>query len=178
MTILQVLLVDLKPQVESADFEKWFKILGLVGGLGTFIFGVLKWGMETKREFKKPFYIKQLDYYSEAVTATATLATEEIYSADYSAARKEFYRLYWGKLSIVENNDVETQMVVFGNLLEKYEKDQASGNKTIEQNRTALKQASLKLSHLVFKHVTDNFLGSKERKEYARKFYWSESFGK
>lgn len=114
------------------------------------------------KEFRKSFYEKQLQYYAEAAEATATIATEEIGTEDYRKAKKDFYRLFWGRLSIVEDKTVEARMVEFKNLLESYEEpetDITSGD---------LKQASLKLAHDASVYTINVWLDSTERKNYNR----------
>ncbi len=117
---------------------------------------------QTAREFRKSFYEKQLQYYTEAVEATSTLATEEKGSEDYLKARKTFYRLFWGRLSLVEDKTVEKQMVHFDNLLKDYERENGDISPEV------LKQASLRLSHDASKYIINVWLDSTERKNYNR----------
>lgn len=117
---------------------------------------------QTAREFRKSFYEKQLQYYAEAAEATATLATEEIGSEDYLKARKTFYRLFWGRLSIVEDKTVEARMKHFHNLLKDYEQKQT------DITKDDLEQASLQLAHDASKYTINVWLDSTERKYYNR----------
>ena len=117
---------------------------------------------QTAKEFRKTFYEKQLQFYTEASEAAATLATEKIGSADYINARKNFYRLFWGRLSIVEDKTVEAKMVLFERLLTDYEKKESS----VSQDE--LQQSSLKLAHEASKYTITVWLDSTERKNYNR----------
>ena len=117
---------------------------------------------QTAKEFRKSFYEKQLQYYAEAAEATATLATEEISTVDYKQAKKDFYRLFWGRLSIVEDKTVEARMVQFNNLLESYEQPGT------DITRDELKQASLKLAHAASIYTINVWLDTTERKNYNR----------
>lgn len=117
---------------------------------------------QTAKEFRKSFYEKQLQYYSEAAEAAATLATEDLGSDDYTKARKNFYRLFWGRLSIVEDKTVEARMVDFNRLLEKYEQQESSAA------QKDLKQASLRLAHDASIYTINVWLDSTERKNYNR----------
>lgn len=117
---------------------------------------------QTAKEFRKHFYEKQLDYYAEATEATATLATEEMGSADYILARKTFFRLFWGKLSIVEDKSVEASMVQFKNLLLQYE------NKEEDVSQQDLQQASLKLAHDASRYTINVWIDSTEQRNYNR----------
>jgi len=120
---------------------------------------------QTAKEFRKSFYEKQLQYYAEAAEATATLATEDIGSEDYNNARKNFYRLFWGRLSIVEDKTVEARMVEFNNLLKSYESNEA------KVSQEDLQQASLRLAHDASRYTIDVWLDSTERKNYNRQKY-------
>lgn len=117
---------------------------------------------QTAKEFRKGFYEKQFQFYSEALDATATLATEEIGSKDYVDARKKFYRLFWGRLSIVEDKTVESNMVTFEKLLSSFEQ------KDNETTRSDLQQASLQLAHAASRYTINVWLDSTERKNYNR----------
>lgn len=121
---------------------------------------------QTAREFKKSFYEKQLEYYSEAAETTAILATANKESEDYAKARKNFYTLYWGKLSMVEDKTVEKRMVQFDDLLKEYE--QVKSEAAQEELKDSLKQASLRLAHDAFIYTINVWLDSTERKNYNR----------
>jgi hypothetical protein len=117
---------------------------------------------QTAKEFRKGFYEKQFQFYAEASDAVATLATEKIGSKDYIEARQKFYRLFWGRLSIVEDKTVESKMVIFEGLLSKYEE----GDSGVTQSD--LQQASLQLAHAASKYTINVWLDSAERKDYNR----------
>jgi hypothetical protein len=117
---------------------------------------------QTAKEFRKYFYEKQMDFYTEATEATATLATSEKGSAEYKAARKDFFRLFWGKLSIVEDKSVEARMMDFRNVLLQYER----GENNVTQ--ADLEQASLNLAHDASKYTIDVWIDSTERSNFNR----------
>jgi hypothetical protein len=117
---------------------------------------------QTAKEFRRGFYEKQFQFYSEALDATATLATERIGSKDYTDARQKFYRLFWGRLSIVEDKTVEAKMVIFEKLLSAYEQEDN------EAAQSDLQQASLELAHAASRYTINVWLDSTERKNYNR----------
>ncbi len=117
---------------------------------------------QTAKEYRKGFYDKQFQFYSEACDATSILATEKIGTVDYIQARKSFYRLFWGKLSLVEDKSVEAKMVEFERLLSHYE------NENMEVTQSELQQASLKLAHAASKYTINVWLDSTERNNYNR----------
>ena len=90
------------------------------------------------REARKPFLERQQILYFEATAAASKLATLDN-GAERDAARKRFYHLFWGELSVVEDELVERAMVGFKNTLELYESGQVE--------RRQVEQASLNLAH-------------------------------
>ncbi|MDJ1483114.1 hypothetical protein QNI16_21630 [Cytophagaceae bacterium YF14B1] len=120
---------------------------------------------QTAKEFRKVFYDKQFQLYFEACSVASILATEEISSSDYQNARKQFYRLYWGQLSFVEDKNVEKQMILFKYHLEKYEKE--SQEKEVV-DKDSLKYASLNLAHAARNLTFTIWLDSTERENYNR----------
>lgn len=135
---------------------------------------------QTAKEFRKYFYQKQLEYYAEAAETTATLATENLRSEDYLKARKTFYRLFWGRLSIVEDKCVEEKMVQFESLLSLYEANsqqqielishcnKATTTGMITATQKQLQQASLRLAHDASSYTINIWVDSTERKNYNR----------
>ena len=117
---------------------------------------------QTAKEFRKSFYEKQLQYYAEATDATSTLATEDPGSEDYKKAKKAFLRLFWGRLSIVEDRSVESKMVQFYDLLGRNEQGESDSSKD------DLQQASLALAHAASSYTINVWLDSAERKNYNR----------
>ena len=88
---------------------KWIALFTVVCGG---IYGFWQYKDVIEKDFRKPFWEKQLDHYFDASSAAATLAT----SCDQEAlalANSEFYRLFYGPLAIVEDSRVEQAMVAF-----------------------------------------------------------------
>ncbi len=138
-------------------FIKILQGLAIIAGIGATYYAYRKQSNENRmRE------MEQLQYYAEAAEATSTLATEEKGSEDYLKARKTFYRLFWGRLSLVEDKTVEARMKRFDNLLKDYEQENG------DVSRTDLEQASLRLSRDASKYIITVWLDSTERKNYNR----------
>jgi|SRR5262245_58742610 len=125
---------------ESRALDAALKILPIVGACVTFIWGVWVWkdnadeerdaaSAETARyaesrrvEATRPFLEMQLKLYTEAAFVTSRIA----HSGDEGAIGR-FWELYYGELSLVENNDVAQAMVDFGNALKSNEKARLEG---------------------------------------------------
>lgn len=67
---------------------------------------------------KRPFLEKQLELTFDAVDSTSTMATTTDLN-QWNAARNDFWRLYWGVLSIVEDPKVEAAMIATGKVVPK-----------------------------------------------------------
>ena len=139
--------MDTKP----SSFEDFLKLLGVLGAVASFIWGVWVWRDKSHKELDqqireakqlaesrrveatKPFLERQLKLYTEASQVAATIATSDN-SAEVKKATKRFWELYWGELALVENKEVESAMVKLG---------EAMG---ANNNQNALKGLSLELA--------------------------------
>jgi hypothetical protein len=71
---------------------------------------------EQEQANRRPFLQKQLEICFEAVDTAGRLASVPD-PVEWEIARAKFWRLYWGVLSIVENQQVENAMVALGKLI-------------------------------------------------------------
>ncbi len=62
-------------------------------------------------EARKPFNQLQLATYEEIATVAGVLATAQQGDPTYTDAKRNFYKLYWSRLSMVEDGKVEVAMV-------------------------------------------------------------------
>lgn len=136
----------------TLTFDQWLKILGLVGALASFAWGVYQWRVKSDRELAqarseadrvaasrkieatKPFLERQLKLYTEVSQVAATLSTSAD-SGERGKATKRFWELYWGELALVENREVEAAMVELGKALGR------------GASQSELQQLSLRLAH-------------------------------
>lgn len=75
--------------------------------------GIFQFSTQQAQANRQPFLQRQLELVFQASNAAAILATEPD-PVEWEKARRTFWRLYWGPLSIVEDREVEAAMVVFG----------------------------------------------------------------
>lgn len=95
----------------------------------------LKAESRPSHEWQKPLLQRVMQRYFDAADATSKIAQlEDCPERQY--AIKQFWQLYWGPLAVVEEPEVESAMVNFGNAL-------AEGNPA----RSTLQLLSLKLAH-------------------------------
>jgi hypothetical protein len=79
-------------------------------------------------EARKPFQAERLSLYLRATTAAATIAAGGK-GKELEKAINEFWELYWGSLSIVEDEHMEASMVRLGRCI----RSQAACEKPIQQ---------------------------------------------
>jgi hypothetical protein len=85
---------------------------------GTFFWGVLTYRDTKKTESQQPFNRERFELCFEASNLASKLATE-INPDEWDAARRNFWRLYYGPLCIVEDEDVAKAMMTVGGLIPK-----------------------------------------------------------
>lgn len=68
---------------------------------------------EAKKELRAPFYQAQIDLYRELTQTTGILATQSPSNVDYWPAYRKFGELYYGRLTLFEDEGVERAMVQF-----------------------------------------------------------------
>ena len=111
---------------------------------------------ELKREAAKPFWDTQLSLYIQAVNAAAEIATSDD-EAKRKSAESEFWLLYWGPLSCVEDMGVgekkgaaiEGAMVEFGTYLEQH-----TGS---SRKKEQLQPLALELAHAIRDEIAPSF---------------------
>lgn len=120
----------------ALTFDQWLKLGAIIGGFGSFLWGVYQWRMKSLQdldhekaeaervaanrtmEATKPFLDRQLAMYSEASRVAAVLASPDVNDDDRSKAMKEFWLLYYGELAMVESPDVAEAMDAIKETLE------------------------------------------------------------
>ena len=119
---------ELKREIEAirsklnkeTDFETWLKIGGALIALLTVAIGLYQFNSTVGNGFRKTVWTEQYSVYQEACKAAAEIAVAaEIEDAERS--RKKFWRLYWGRLSILEHPNVAAAMVKYGKKLKEVE---------------------------------------------------------
>lgn len=64
----------------------------------------------SRTEARKAFNAKRLQLYEKAITVTGRLASERMDSPGFDKARRDFERLYWAELPLVESPEVSQAM--------------------------------------------------------------------
>lgn len=108
-----------------------FKLTDLIGpgvAVVAVAVGVWQYRLTSQSEFIRPVREAQLRLYQEASSAAAQIATLPRESSEWTKAKQEFLRLYYGPLAIVESFDhaiehnerltVEDAMVIFKSCLD------------------------------------------------------------
>jgi hypothetical protein len=93
--------------------KNWELVLASMVGAVTIGAGVWQFSAQQSQANKKPFLEEQLGLAFDISNTVGTLATETDQES-WRKARKNFWRLYWGPLVIVENPAVEKAMYELG----------------------------------------------------------------
>jgi hypothetical protein len=107
MRLLYIILTALTP---------FAALIGAVVGIGTYYQARRREYTVQVRESQKPFLERQLQYYFEAIKVSSQVATYQT-GDKFEDAKRRFWEVYWGELSIVETADVEKYMVLIGETL-------------------------------------------------------------
>jgi len=110
------------------DWAKIITVIGILGGIFTFIYNAYWDAVSRNRESRKPFLEQQLRTYTEAVETTSQIAgltpgvLQKLLPSDeqYTSAVNKFWALYWGHMAIVEDGNVERAMIIFGKSLDEH----------------------------------------------------------
>jgi hypothetical protein len=132
-------------EVHSMTPEAWIKLGGEVLVFASIIFAVIKYVQERKREFQKRFFEEQLKVYSEAVNAASIISLSNKDETEYKNAEMDFKRLYWGKMCMIEDKDVEGRMRQFNDVLDIYRTTSEVG--LLEKLQEQLKLSARALAH-------------------------------
>jgi hypothetical protein len=104
---------DANPSRWSAPLQHFSTLALIAGG----IFALWRYSDTTARQFQRPLWDQQVNLYFETTRTTAKLASLDP-GPEWQAAANEFWVMYFGPLSIVENQGVEQAMVDFSSALE------------------------------------------------------------
>lgn len=104
---------DANPNRWSAPLQHLSTLALIAGG----IFALWRYYDTTARQFQRPLWDQQVSLYFETTRTTAKLASLDP-GPEWQAAANEFWVMYFGPLSIVENQGVEQAMVDFSSALE------------------------------------------------------------
>jgi hypothetical protein len=98
-------------------------------------------------EYKKQFWDKQLNLFEEACQATGTISSDsvDVDSPEFKQASAKFDELYYGRLAIVETNEIARKMDDFMNALPAL--DSAKSDEERDAAKETLQKISIDLAH-------------------------------
>jgi hypothetical protein len=138
---------------DQSRFERWIKILGGLGAIFVFCNGIYQYNRTAheatdqqsktaSQEFRKRFWEEQVKVYDEASSSASEIAmSDRVDSPEAGKWRHEFWTLYWGRLSILENLEVKTAMVKYGEELSLIENQMKQHPGNLKQLSYALARA-------------------------------------
>jgi hypothetical protein len=105
--------------------EVWMRTLAPLGAAIAFCVGVIQYVINNNNEFRKAFWKEQYALYQEVCEDAAAISVAgQLDRAGES--REGFWKLYYGRLSILEHPEVKKAMMEYGSQLRKVEKGEAS----------------------------------------------------
>ncbi|MDX0722651.1 hypothetical protein GOD64_28225 [Sinorhizobium medicae] len=94
----------------------WTTVVPWVISLVTIAFGWYQFVNNQAQSNREPFLNRQLELGFEVSDTVAVLAST-VNADRWERARSDFWRLYWGQLSIVEDKAVERAMIELGRVV-------------------------------------------------------------
>ena len=91
-----------------------------------------------------PFIQRRVAAYENTLNVVETIISEDKNSAAFQSAVAEFEKLYWTKMVLVEDRDVESAMVAFRNELMSYKEGKSTKSNGV--SLTDLKSSALELT--------------------------------
>ena len=102
------------------NWDLTLKVVAAIVSAATLGFGIYQYVVKPKRDAADILYKTKQDLYTKAMDSASALANAST-QADVDTARKQFWELYYGKLSAVENEEVKKAMQTFGGALKQWE---------------------------------------------------------
>ncbi|WP_420571175.1 hypothetical protein [Kordia sp.] len=143
---------------------KWEILIGIAISVFTAIFGIIKFVNEKEKEFKKEFWQKRYENYERVLELTSKI----VVSKDISTVREEiseFRQYYWGKLAMIEDQQVCDAMINFEKELQNIEKGKSKTFKNLENMCYYLAISCRNSLNDTWKPVTLNELENKPTNE-------------
>ena len=109
-----------KPTAKQFNWDLTLKVIAAIVSVATLGFGIYQYVVKPKRDAAETQYKTKQDLYNQAMQSTSAFARAST-QAEAKAARDQFWDLYNGKLSAVENEEVKKAMQIFGGALKEWE---------------------------------------------------------
>lgn len=104
----------------AARWELWLKTLALIGALIGAGWTYRTYVETKEREFYEPFWTRKMELFLNVSQHASTMATATKLE-DFVAARAAYWELFYGRLSMVEGEEVKQAMIQFSQLIPKGE---------------------------------------------------------
>jgi hypothetical protein len=112
------------PQVEPTDkrfnWDLVAKVAAVIISAATLGFGIYQFVVKPRQEARAKTYESKRELYNQAMDSTSRFAIATT-QAEADVARKQFWELYNGRLSVVENQEVKVAMQAFGGGVKSWE---------------------------------------------------------
>jgi hypothetical protein len=129
----------------SDKLEFGLKALGTAVALGGLLLTGIQYTRNQAVEAAKPFLEKKLKWCEEAVELSSFIATAEPGNKVVAAKALRFKQLYWGAMSMVENETITQAMIAFGQKLD------------AKEPASSLQTGSINLAHACRQEMADSW---------------------
>ncbi len=152
-------------------YRLWLTAIGTLGGIATVLFGIVTYTSdqqelrnEKTEELNAKVWEQRIQTYSRVARTVSAIAvtcdSNESLPPEQTSlcenARREFWKAYWGDMSLIEDKLVELGMIIFGKAVTAYEgKESLKGGKTITTEQ--LKNLSYYLAHVYRKSLSNTW---------------------
>ena len=111
---------DVKETGTRFNWDLTLKLVAAIVSVATLGFGIYQYVGKQGRDKDDLLYKSKQELYTKAMDSASAFANAST-QGDADAARKQFWELYYGKLSAVEDEKVKKAMQTFGGALKKWE---------------------------------------------------------
>jgi len=108
----------------QSALDNTVRVLAALGAVVAFGVGIYQYVATNQNEFRKAFWTEQYALYQPACDNAAAIAMAERID-EVKKERGEFWKLYWGKMSMLEHQEVKLAMINYGRQLSLVEKGTA-----------------------------------------------------
>jgi hypothetical protein len=98
------------------NLENKIKIISVLIAILTITAGIIQYRITNNENFRKAFWEKRYELYTNVISIASEIANSNSLEESKNY-RKEFWKLYWGNLSLIEDVTIERAMVKYGKLL-------------------------------------------------------------
>jgi hypothetical protein len=123
------------------SLENKIKLISVIIALLVAITGIIQYTSTRNENFRKAFWEKRYELYNKVIETASDIANSKGLR-ESEDLRRDFWKYYWGNLSLIEDKTMEGAMVNFGTLLSECETGEKTGKKCFYDSDTNTTKAN------------------------------------